>query len=97
MNQTTDAEKIEVAIEYKMGLTIDYTKADGDEVERKILPFALDTTKDGHEIVRTYDFEREAIRSFRLDRLNQIDAELFDPLELVNPTELDGIYDLLPS
>jgi predicted DNA-binding transcriptional regulator YafY len=97
MNTTTDAEKIEVAIEYKMGLTIDYTKADGEEVERKILPFAIDTTSEGHMIVRTYDFAREAIRSFRLDRLNQVDAELFDPLELVAPEELTGIYELLPS
>lgn len=97
MLETIDTEKIEVAIEYQMGLTIDYTKADGEEVERKILPYAIDTTKEGEQIVRTYDFEREAIRSFRVDRLNQIDAELFDPLELVNPTELAGITDLIPS
>lgn len=49
-------------------ITLDYTKANGEKVQRKITPY----TAKGGNILVGYDHKRDAIRSFRMDRVDQI-------------------------
>lgn len=97
MDTTTDTEIIQNAIDSEMGLEIDYTKADGTDTTRQIMPVVIEETSKGELIVRTWDFGREAVRSYRIDRLNQVDAEMFALTDKATEDELAQIRTLFPN
>lgn len=49
-------------------INLNYTKADGSKVQRKITPY----TAKGSNVLVGYDHKRDAIRSFRMERIDRI-------------------------
>lgn len=91
---------------YSKALFISYVDAKGVKSERRISVNKLRQANNGNFIVAAYCFEREALRSFRVDRIvemvdlstgevferQQIKEELFSHfIPLVNPTVEDRI------
>ena len=79
-----DTEIIETtagAIASGSGMGFIYEKADGTISDRRVIPLAVDSTKDGEVIIRTFDTERNAWRSYRTDRIHEESIVFFDPRE----------------
>lgn len=53
---------------------IDYRKKNGQRVHRTIEPYSLRRTQEGKIILHAYDRDRDAHRSFRVDRLQAINV-----------------------
>jgi predicted DNA-binding transcriptional regulator YafY len=84
MTTFQNAEVIEtaaLAIANGSGIGFCYTKADGEEDYRRVIPLSIDTTKDGEVIIRTFDTDRNAWRSYRVDRVEEDSIVFFDPRE----------------
>ena len=74
-------ETVAFAMANGSGIGFCYTKADGEEDYRRVIPLAVDTTKDGEVIIRTFDTDRNAWRSYRVDRVEADSIVFFDPRE----------------
>lgn len=74
-------ETVATAIARGAGIGFCYTKADGEDDYRRVIPLAVDTTKDGEVIIRTFDTDRNAWRSYRVDRVDEDSIVFFDPRE----------------
>ena len=86
INETAVTEAADRAIEMGSGMAFIYQKANGDVEERRIVPLKTETTKDGNVIIRSFDRDRNALRSWRVDRVFSDSIAYFDPKEM-NPEE----------
>jgi len=65
---STYTKSINKAIKKASPINIKYTKADGSQVDRKVTPY----TAKGKNVLIGFDHQRNAIRSFRVDRINAL-------------------------
>jgi hypothetical protein len=82
LNETAVVDVAENAIANGSGMAFIYEKENGDVEERRIVPFKVDETKAGDLIVRAFDRDRNAIRSWRIDRICVESIVFFDPRAL---------------
>ncbi|MER7063986.1 helix-turn-helix transcriptional regulator [Streptomyces albidoflavus] len=72
--QEAPRAELERAIAAEQPVMITYVSADGEWTTRTIEPYELFRTRDGHLIVRAMDHLRGEPRSFRLDRITDLDV-----------------------
>jgi predicted DNA-binding transcriptional regulator YafY len=63
-------DRLEAAIRQEFPLVFHYVDREGDEATRTLSPYELYEARDGTELVRGYDHDREELRSFRLDAMD---------------------------
>jgi predicted DNA-binding transcriptional regulator YafY len=59
-------------IDNEVPVAFDYTDREGNVTERTVSPYELYRAANGDELLRAYDHDRDAIRSFRLDKVEGI-------------------------
>jgi len=79
------------AIHAQSGVRFEYEKADGEIGTRRGVPYELIVSKAGDELVRVWDLDRNASRSFRLDRITGEDVFVFDPSVLLDEEKWEAI------
>ena len=91
-----EAVKIQInaAMKEKLLIKFYYRKPDDGMAIRRGVPYEIDSTKDGNELVRCYDIDRGEVRAFRLDRFETDNVEFFHPQTFISEEKWEAINEM---